>query len=102
MESGKTPLTYDMPKVICPTCGTGLDAATNLTDETAPKAGDITICGYCQTIAEFTGAGQLVTLSQEKLDSLPPEVRGVLSEVVAECRKLFRSPTSTARASKRV
>ena len=48
-------MSYRMPTQNCPACGTRLDAASGLCEDTPrPKAGDFTVCIDCAALMTFT------------------------------------------------
>lgn len=75
--------TTQLPPCKCPTCDTILDAATS-TDgyDTTPKAGDVTVCIYCNDVLEFTDDMEFIhvdikTLPQETQDQIVMMVIGL-------------------------
>jgi len=50
----------------CLFCGQEIDAATSLTDQAPPVAGDCSICLYCAGLATFTGCSNHVRLCTDE------------------------------------
>ena len=69
----------------CPTCKTKLDAATNITEDTAPAAGDITVCAYCTSLLEFKDDG---TLEAIQIETLQPDMQEIINEVIDSLREI--------------
>lgn len=57
-----------------------MDGATAVHgDEGAvPGSGDLTVCIYCGELMEFTEPGHAVSLTQEKLEAMEPDVQHAL------------------------
>ena len=55
----------------CPTCGTTLDGATDVTGESTPSPGDFTICSGCHDILAFTDELGLRVLTEEDMKVVP-------------------------------
>lgn len=71
--------------VTCPRCHAELDAATlPANPEQRPRAGDVSVCGYCLNLAVFTGSGfELRVPTSDELDELEanPEVAEMVQAI---------------------
>jgi hypothetical protein len=58
---------YRLPETLCPDCGHHLDAAANLTSQSAPQIGAVTVCHYCSAVLRFCAEDQLQKISDDEL-----------------------------------
>jgi hypothetical protein len=72
---GPVPDTYATPPRKCLWCRKHLDKATNVTDVTEPKDGDVTICAGCGHVMVFTAGLDLRKPTKEELDALQADSR---------------------------
>lgn len=87
------------PQTICPACSMGLDAATNAGGDRAPRAGDLTVCGYCAEALVFEeGLGVRIVTDADLADESPALVRN-LRTVQEGIRKLVRESERKHRAT---
>jgi hypothetical protein len=59
-----------VPESICLNCGHRLDCVGSLTEETAPSAGDVTLCINCSHIMLFTNELRLRNPTPAELDAI--------------------------------
>lgn len=57
----------------CPVCSEILDGATNVTDDTSPQKGDVSICVYCGSVLVFNEDQTLRIATDEELKSMPAD-----------------------------
>ena len=70
----------------CPSCHASLDAARAPDGRRKPKPGDVTVCGYCQSVLQFTVLG-LAIASDEVLIAIAGDPGFVkANEMAAEYR----------------
>lgn len=62
----------DMPTSQCPACQNTIDAASGHNGKT-PKAGDLSICGYCGAALQFNPDLTLALISDEAWAALEPK-----------------------------
>jgi hypothetical protein len=80
-----------MPRVTgsSPCCGRTLDGATCADgSQKKPKAGDVSVCMYCQAVLFFRADGTLRRLNTEEMGKLSPDERDALIAVVMTIEKL--------------
>lgn len=63
-----------VPQSTCPVCGTLLNAASFFTGESSPRPGDLSVCIECTAILVFQADLTVQGISEEELESLPPEL----------------------------
>lgn len=70
----------------CPACGARLGAATGVTDDDAPVAGDLSVCFYCACPLMFTDDGLRVLTAEEtaRFEAESPEYRAARAAVLAK------------------
>lgn len=76
--------THKTKPAVCPKCFTKLGAASSPLQEQAPKPGDYTVCGICETILQFTNARDLRIAD---LKSIAPMMRKQLDYLVLTLRQ---------------
>ena len=57
----------EMPQTKCPKCCAGIDMATTMRYEEAPKPGDYCICFYCAHISIYGDDMQLIELTRAEV-----------------------------------
>jgi hypothetical protein len=77
----------------CPTCGTRLDAAMNLTGARAVRPGDLTVCGYCAAVLIFNDQRRLSRPAPGQLAAYQADEErwAVVARAVAAGRRQRRS-----------
>lgn len=63
----------------CPTCGKILDTATGANSESAPKPGDVSVCGYCTEFLRFDENMRHCKLTDDEWVDLPLQHRKALA-----------------------
>jgi hypothetical protein len=60
-----------LKNTVCPQCNAPLDGATGITKPTSiPKAGDLTICGYCLSALKFNSDLSLQILPFDEIKKI--------------------------------
>jgi hypothetical protein len=77
-----------MPKATCPSCRASVDGATGVTGAAKPCAGDITVCIFCASVAEFDANMQLRPFD---VATLPADERAQIEKLCAAIRKTCAS-----------
>lgn len=81
----------------CPQCGAKLDAASGQVG-TLPKAGDLSVCGYCATLLQFADdEGHVALLAPAEFAALPRETRSKLLHLMDVIRRLQHELRKAAR-----
>jgi hypothetical protein len=84
-------MTDRMPLQHCPTCEAPLDAATHAGQEgPVPRAGDVTICLYCQTPLRFAEGLRLVALDIDELEREDAAVAAQVRRLIKLTRRFKR------------
>jgi hypothetical protein len=81
--------TYEMPRLVCPSCGKTSTHATDarLGQTEPPQDGDFTVCIECLAYLTFEKEG-LVLLSKEAFEQLDEEVRITLTQTRRHLREI--------------
>jgi hypothetical protein len=81
--------TYEMPRLVCPSCGKTSTHATDarLGQTEPPQDGDFTVCIECLAYLTFEKGG-LVLLSKEAFEQLDEEARTTLVQARRHLREV--------------
>lgn len=61
--------------LVCPSCGSKLNGATDPVGDATPSSGDITVCLYCGHILVFTDDLRLRNPTDEEIHEIAGDVR---------------------------
>jgi hypothetical protein len=82
----------------CPQCGAKLDAYSGEIG-THAKAGDLSVCGYCATLLQFTDdAGHVARLTPAEFAALPRAIRSKLLHLMDVVRRIQHELRKARRA----
>jgi hypothetical protein len=71
----------------CPSCKRELTTHAGLDDSAPPKAGDLSVCAYCQVIVQFTREGTFRQVTADEINDLPVDLRRQLIAAQALCKR---------------
>jgi hypothetical protein len=75
-------------KTTCPKCGYEIDSHSPLTDPTVkPEPGNANICSNCYSLNKYNSKLELVQLTQEDLDSIPPELMLEIEMIIDKLKR---------------
>lgn len=72
--------------VVCPDCGSNLNAGMSVIDDAPPKEGDITVCYYCGCALAFDASIKLHKMTEKELSQLDPITLAGLEAAVTQIR----------------
>ena len=75
-------------RTVCPKCGYEINAHSPLTDPAVmPQPGNASICYDCYNLNKYDDNLQLVELTEEERDSIPPELMLEIETIIDKIKR---------------